>query len=309
MTRIFSLAALVASLLLACGNGSSNTDGGTGTGGGTSGGGTGGCPAVAAGGGTAGYCNGSQVQTAACANVYVAIYPESSDIRAGCDSTFDSLSDAGTALPALGGILDTSSYSSQAGLLTVFPSGCEDLGIGSAPVISATAFTPPTGATTVAAVRTAQAVTTVYGIVTYVDAPFYNTTTMASEDALLYLQDQPGASGTAPLSGISVYIDDMWTTSTGTNGYPDGGVTRGDVVSISGLTWSPYDGQDQLAWGSSAELTVLGTQPLPTAVSLSSSDIAGTKGQQYLGMRITQSDAPDKVVSGCPAVLYQTTGG
>jgi hypothetical protein len=305
MTRLLAPIAFAASLFLACGS-SGAPDGGADAGVG------GGCaPLPADGGGVpdSGYCNGALLQSRSCAAVYAALYPESSDVQSACGSAFAALSDAGAVIPKLGGILDTSSYSSQGGLLTLFPSGCEDLGQGAGPTLTATSFTPPSGASTVAAVRIAQkAPSAVYGIVTFVDAPSYDLAADAGADGTLYLQDLPGSSGPAPLSGIAIYIDDQYTGPNGTVGYPDSGVERGDVVAISGLAWSPYQGQQQLAWSSTASLSVLGIQPLPPSVALTAADIAGSTGQQYLGMRVTQTDVPDAVVNECPAVLH-TNGG
>ena len=110
----------------------------------------------------------------------------------------------------------------------------------------------------------------------------------------------------AALSGVSIFIDKKYITATGTMGYPATAVTRGDVVSITNLTWGSYgttDPEVQPGWSATSTLTVLGTQPLPAAIPLSATEINGTMGAQYLGMRVTQTDAPDTVTNICPAVL------
>ena len=320
MNRLLTSVALAASLMLACSSSSGGTTGTVSSGTTSASSGTTGASSTTSGAGTTSgaattsgsagttsgstpYCNGVELQSSAMTDLYVATYPKADELGEFCDKAFDALSDAGV-FPAMGGILDNNSYSTQSGLLTFFPAGCDDLGQDAGPTIVGTAITPPTGASTIAAARAGQLDGgTVWGIVTYAASPYYSSSKGKSYDGTLYLEDMPDAGGPLPLSGIAIYIDDQYTDDAGTVGYPDSGLVRGDVVAISGLEWSPYgsaDTQDQLAYTANSVVTVLGTQPLPAAVSLSATQIGNGGGAQYVGMRVTQSDT---VTNACPTVL------
>ena len=237
-------------------------------------------------------------------------YPVTDEIRLGCLGSIESLLDGGsTSLSTLGGILDNNTDSTQAGLLTVDPAGCDDLGVTSPPIISTTSYDPPSGGFDVEDAR-ANALDggTVYGIVTWISSPFYSASTAKGHSGTLYLQDD----SLDPQSGIAVYIGGSFATANGITGYPDSGLARGDVVAISNLYWSPYAGtaavdtQDQLAYTASSTVTVLATEALPDPITVDAADIASGNEQSYVGMRVTVQNTPLTVINACaPALVSQ----
>ena len=156
------------------------------------------------------YCNGVQLSDTASTAVYLATYPKSDEIRVNCTTAFDPIFDGGSfALTTLAGILDRNIYAASGTLYTVWPAGCDDIDAGAAAAVVGT--TVPDGGTTVAA-----AITTgiggatnipgpVYGIVTYIDAPYSDLTGGHSGQA--WIQDLV-PSGTMPPagSGVSIYF-------------------------------------------------------------------------------------------------------
>jgi hypothetical protein len=121
------------------------------------------------------------------------------------------------------------------------------------------------------------------------------------------------AAGGTPAAGSGVLVY-MSKDDIGSNVAPQ----RGDVVSITGFTWSPYNGHDktdnlpgysnsqnQLSSGTGAVVTVIGTAPLPPPVPLTAADLSpsGSSEKQYYGMRVNVTGGPF-TVSGTGAGDY-----
>ena len=252
------------------------------------------------------YCNGSQLSNAA-GTFLVATYPKSDDIRTGCDSAFVGLTDGGANVYAnLSGILDVDSYgdAGSAAVYTVFPAGCEDLGVGTGPSLTI-AYSAPDGGTSVAAsVASAANVALMWGVVTYIAAPYTSATGAHSGQA--YLQDLSGAAN----SGISIYFPKASAPPIGGGampgqvGYPAAGLTRGEVVAISNLKWAPYLGQLQFDFQATSAATNLGTAQLPAAVTVTDAQIApgASPAPSNIGMRVTVA-GPNTVINSCPLIL------
>lgn len=220
----------------------------------------------------------------------------------GCATTLDGET-SGLELTSVGGIydLDTHDNGATPSSNVIFPAGCDDLGLSTFVPPAGTPYTAPAGASTIAAAYGQTGTLSIYGVVTAIN-PWESTPTLYSGE--VYLQDP--ASGTpAPKSGALVYFNKV---NAATYGTPP---VRGDVVEVTNVTWSPYDGQNEFAAGATSVVTILGTSPLPAAISLGSADLgptATTNGQQYWGMRVSVNDGPFSVTGSsasgtCPASL------
>jgi hypothetical protein len=196
------------------------------------------------------------------------------------------------------GIWDAYAYASTEPFNGVYPGGCDDLGIGTGP--DGGVFAVPDGGTTVAeAVASAQASGAdggsfnFYGVVTYV-SPWSDSTSGS-----LYVQD-PVASGgqPAPYSGINLYV-----TSGGGN-LPATAPSRGDVVLLSGVLWSPYKGINEFELDYGSTLTTLGRSPLPPPVVVTGSQLAATSTalDKWKGMRVLDAES-FTISSNCPASM------
>lgn len=332
MTRMLNLSALAAlALATACSSGTSGTSGTTGaaTAGNTSGTGSStgtGTGTATAGGSTTGssvYCNGVELTDSSSppVTVYLATYPKTDDIRLNCDTAFSAFAaDAGATIPSLSGIIDINSNSAQT-LFSIFPAACGDVNAGTDPTPSGTP-TQPSGSVSIASLRASDgaglsASTVVYGIVTWVEAP-YASATSGVHSGNFYIQDPPLADGgLADKSGIIVYWNKAQVSDGGPVNYPSSGLAIGDAITLSGVAWSPYKGQQQLEVKATAPtVTVIGQSALPPAVTLTASDIAAAAASAttaaafpYAGMRVTQV-GPDTLVNGCPIALQSpATGG
>jgi hypothetical protein len=223
----------------------------------------------------------------------------------GCDTTLTAET-SGSELTSVGGIYDVDSNDNGATPPSdaIFPAGCDDLGLSTFVPPSGSPYTPPTGASTIAAAYGQTGTLSIYGVVTAIK-PWTSTPTLYSGQ--LYLQD-PTTGTPAPKSGALVYLTKTYAATYGT------APVRGDVVEITNVAWSPYNGQNQFAAGVSTVVTILGTSPLPPAVSLGSTDVGPTataNGQQYWGMRVSVNDGPFTVTGSgtsgnCPASLEDT---
>ncbi|HUB08420.1 MAG TPA: hypothetical protein VMB50_15540 [Myxococcales bacterium] len=274
------------------------TTGGHGTSGGGSSGGTGGST------GGASYCDGMQVTNTAGASAYLLLYPLAQDVASSCSALVTSVDDAGNptfafagTLSQAGGIWDTYLYGSGTPIDGLYPGGCDDVGVGSGP--AGGTFTPPDAGTTVhaavaAGLAGADGGLTFYGVVTFV-SPW-----AAESSGSFYVQD-PVQAGESPQpgSGIDVYVD----SAAGGPPVP----SRGDVVVLGGVTWSPYDGLNEFEFQSTSSLAILGKAPLPPPVAATAAQLApgSTALDAYKGMRVV--DAESFIVgSGCPPALQYT---
>jgi hypothetical protein len=318
---------------LSVGCGSSSSSGGTSTGGG-------GTTGSANGGGTSGgstgsaapevFCDGFGLKDSSNNQFLVETYSFSGALKTGgCynelvgyskDAGFTGLID-GNSVTTVGGIWDvdqefggklegTGATPISAADPAIFPGGCDDMGIVDAGPLDIDGdggmnFTLPTGAQTVASVVATTSVATtgpIVGVVTavYPWTPAAGST--AAKSGSFYMQDPVAAGGTpAPGSGTLVYMnkDDI-----GSNIAPN----RGDVVTVTGFTWSPYNGadvkddnlpgytnnQNQVSSGTGAAVTVIGTAPLPPYVSLTAAQLSptGTSESAYYQMRVTVTGGP-----------------
>ncbi len=348
MKKLLFACAAAAVFGLACGNGGGTSDGGSGTGsGGTTGsssssGGT-------TGGGAITYCDGFGVQDSSAAQMVVETYSFSGALKTGgCYNTMVGYEkDAGgfvgwsdnTTIQNVGGIYDinlsdnytegTGSQAVSQAPAVIFPGGCDDMGLGSGTNGIAgdggMNFTAPSGASTVAEAVTQgssfSAGATVWGVVTAI-YPWTGGSTPKSGS--FYIQDVVTDGGMpAPASGIAVYVN---KANVGTMVPP----SRGDVVTLSGFTWSPYDGhnskatppepgftnkQNQLASTASSAVIVIGTAPLPAPVPLPATQLSPTQStSQYFGMRVTATGAPFTVKgtdgnNDCPPQVENIHGG
>jgi hypothetical protein len=335
---------------VACSGGSGGTTGGNG---GTTGSGNGG--GTSTGGSTGGntpetFCDGFGVKDSSGNPMLVETYSFSTALKAGnCyDTMVGYVKDAGgfigwkdgTSITAVGGIYDVNlsdNYTMGTGSTPVspapaviFPGGCDDMGLTGSTNDGdgGMNFTAPAGAITVAAAvaqaGSITASTVVYGVVTavYDWTPPQGST--GAKSGSFYLQDVVAPGGTpAPGSGISVYMN---KADIGTNVNPN----RGDVVTITGFTWSPYDGSDsktsppepgftddqnQLGSSSTSKVTVIGNAPLPPPVSLPATSLSPTATtSQYFGMRVTATGGPFTVQGSdgnndCPAGVETNYSG
>ncbi len=232
----------------------------------------------------------------------------------------------GTSVSAASGILDYDvednggAGPSAHAALVIFAAGCEDFGLPqNGETIDgngAASFPPPANGQTVASVVSSQAVTgAVYGVVTAVEPWALATATAAAKHGAFYLQD-PGSGLAEPGSGILVFVPASVVSAT----VPAAAApNRGDVVALTGFTWSPYNGstasspgyvnsQNQLQAGAAASLQVIGTAPLPPPVPLAIGNLVPTGTSQYLGMRVSSADGPFTVAgsgpsNSCPASI------
>ena len=227
----------------------------------------------------------------------------------GCGSTIAAYADQ-SSVSAISGIFDLDTRDNGAGspAPALFVSNCSDLGLAGFTNPTATTITPPQNAMTVAAAYgTSSTGVTVYGVVTAV-SPWTSTGTLASGS--IYIQD--AASGTPAIhSGTEVYFTKTYAASYGT------APAVGDVVAVTGLSWSPYEGVNEFAVSSTTTVTKLGTSPLPAAVSITPAQAAQSSyvtSSGYEGMRVTVSGGPFTVNGSatsqtCPTQLQYTPGG
>jgi len=267
-------------------------------------------------------CNGIEFVTDAGAgtagtDVFLADYPKSDDIRDNCTTALiDPYLDAGAVLWNLSGVLDVNTNVVTGTIYTVWPAGCDDLDAGAAPTAGPVVVD---GGTTIAATLVAGkagSATTftgpIYGVVTFISGPYSNDT--GGHSGTMWIQD-PVATGDMPVanSGVEIYFpkasaNDAGATSAGL--YPATGSTRGDVVALTNLKWDPYkaegnttgQNQNELEFGTTSTMTVLGQGTLPPAVPLTATQIQ-SEGATYAGMRVVQTDGPDTVVNACPLPL------
>jgi hypothetical protein len=254
------------------------------------------------------YCNGSMLMNGG-GTFFVATYPKSDDIRTGCAATFAGLTDGGAnAFGDVSGILDVDSYGdagSSAFVYTVYPSGCEDLGTGSAPVIPNAYATDGGGVSVATAVSGQSTVPLMWGVITFISAPYTTTSTGAQHSGTAYIQDITGGAG----SGVSIYFPKASAPAAnggaapGAVGYPMAGLHRGDVVGVTNVKWSPYLGQKQFEFQATSAIIPLGTSPLPASVNVTDAQIApGATVPANVGMRVTVS-GPNTVSDACPLIL------
>jgi hypothetical protein len=287
---------------------STGSPGGSIGGGSTGGGSTGGS---STGGGSTGttYCDGLQLTSGTNNTVLLETYLFAGQLTTdGCAPTLAVDAD-GSDLQTVGGIYDVDTNDNGAATASdaIFPAGCDDLGLSTFVPPSGAPYTPPTGASTIAAAYAPATPTAVsiYGVVTAI-RPWVATPT--AKGGQLYLQD-PTSGTPAPKSGVLVYFPVGGAATYGT------APVRGDVIEVTAVTWSPYKGQNQFAAATTAVVTILGTSPLPAPVSLGSVDVgptATTNGQQYWGMRVTVNDGSFSVTGSgpsgdCPASLEDTS--
>jgi hypothetical protein len=236
------------------------------------------------------------------------------------DAGFSGLVDGDT-VQAISGILDVDqefygktegqgATATAAADPALFLAGCDDVGVYDAGPLDIDGdggmnFTLPTAAQTVASVVSAQKVATsgpLVGVVTAVYPWTPAAGTEAAKSGNFYIQDPVAPGGTpAAGSGALVYVskDDINSTMTIPN--------RGDVVSITGLSWSPYNGADkddnlpgytneqvELETGSATAIAVIGNAPLPPPIQLTAADLSptGTSEKQYYQMRVSVTPGP-----------------
>ncbi len=298
--RCLSVVGILA--LAACSGGSSVADGGAGTGGSTGGTGTGGGNS-----GTAFDCDGMQISNTAGASAYLLLYPLAGDVASGCSPLVTGVDDAGNPIFAFagtlaqaGGIWDAFAYSSTGPIDGLYPGGCDDVGVGQAP--AGGGFTAPDAGTTVRAAVAAglggvDGGLDFHGVVTFV-SPW-----AGDVGGSFYLQDPVSDGGPPePGSGIDVYV------ASGAGGPPV--PRRGDVVLLTGMAWSLYDGVDQFEFQSTSTLTVLGQAPLPPPVAATAAQLApgSTALDAYRGMRVVDAESFIEGTS-CPAALTYSPGG
>ncbi len=309
----------------ACSGGSTASDAGAGggkdgggaagpPGGGTSGGGDGGGFAStdagsgdAGGGGDGGsvtYCDGIQVASGS-EDIDLILYPLAQDIAASCATL---LTDAGFAtsgtLTTVGGIWDSYAYAAKGTTLNgLYPGGCDDVGGQGGPA-SGTFTAPDAGMTVAAAVTAAKAApdggytADVYGVVTFVSSGWGG-----KNGSNFYLQD-PAAGTPVAGSGVDIYVGSRVTN------LPASAPARGDVVLVTGVKWSPYNGINEFGYQDGSTLTVLGQSALPTPFTATAAQLAPTAGalDGYKGMRVTATGS-FAISPACPSDLQYTSGG
>ncbi|MHB8417912.1 MAG: single stranded DNA-binding domain-containing protein [Myxococcales bacterium] len=295
-------ATIAAFAAFACSSSPSGSDGGTSTGGshGTTGGGSGGSSGGS--GGTT-YCDGVQITNGSGTADDLLLYPIAGDVNpSACSALVKSEDDAGNPIFAFagtltqaGGIWDSDAFAS--GVNGLYPGGCDDVGVGLPPAGN-TPFTPPASALTVqqaVAAATdggASASYALYGIVTFV-APW-----AAGGSGSFYLQDPASGGSPAPYSGIDIYVP----KGAGPATVP----SRGEVVEVTDVSWSPYNGVNEFAFASDggSSLNSLGQATLPPPVAATAAQLApsSTALDQYKGMRVIDAES-FTVGSSCPAAL------
>ena len=134
-----------------------------------------------------------------------------------------------------------------------------------------------------------------------------------AKSGTLYIQDQVAAGGTAVAkSGVQIYFP-----ASGASTY--GAVpTIGNVVSITGLSWSPYAGANmypvaanQYSASATTKVSVLGSAALPPPVMVPASMVSPTSSLTatgFEGMRVIVTGSSFKVQGSensntCPASL------
>ncbi len=254
------------------------------------------------------YCDGLGLTSGSGNPVLLETYNFNGTLTAGgCLAQLTADADGAT-VATVGGIYDLDTLDNGSATLSdvVFPGGCDDLGLSAfAPPDGGPGFTTPSGASTIAAAYGVDAgPIAIYGVVTAID-PWAATPTAYNGN--VYLQD-PASGVPAPHSGALVFFA---KANAAVYGVPP---VRGDVVEVTNVTWAPYKGQGQFTAGATSVVTLLGTSPLPTAVSLGSVDLGPTatgSSQPYLGMRVVADDGPFTVNGGaasgdCPAGVQDT---
>jgi len=278
------------------------------------------------------YCDGFAADNAAGDAVLVQTYAFHHALR----RCINQIADGGT-LPQLGGVWDLDINDNSPYATALFPAACEDLGLtpttrdggfgngfdggpgvdggttsddGGA-AIDAGPPTIPSGALTVAQAVTGQgSAVTFYGVVTAVSAWAINPDGGKGTSGQLYVQDAVADGGVpAPNSGISAYFDDVDLA-----GVQDNVPSRGDLIALTNMNWSPYHGQNQFAATPATTIVDVGQVGVPPAVVLTATDLSSDGGsaasQPYRGMRVITSDGPYTTESTCPAgVTYTPSGG
>jgi hypothetical protein len=282
------------------------TSGGTTTGGTTTGGTTGGIPH---GPGNGGYCDGMAVEQAS-ATDFLILYPGPADQVSGtvCDP-LNYGSDAGS-FPQLGGIWAYYTTTSAQG---VMPGGCDDLGLGNAPVGSG-AITPPDGGMTVAEALSLEAglydagqsfqPVSIYGVVTF--SWSYYVSKGKGVAGTYYIQDMPPDGGTPqPNSGVEVYVPAKVVLEAEDGGeLPAESPERGDVIYATNMSLTSYGNNLEFEFvGGSSNLSVLGQSAMPPAVSVSAADLESQSAtiSGYTGMRVVNPNV-STVSDTCPTI-------
>jgi hypothetical protein len=311
------------------GNGSSTSS----TGSGSSGTGSGSGSGSSSSGSTANlscdagyFCNGLEFRDSSMVDVFLGDYPEADNLVFNCKTSWDGLKDAGlpTTVSQISGVmdLDTSVQIAEGAngtLFALFPESCFDIGVDAGPALPTMGSLPsmPSGAISVnTALTTSSGVTgaTLFGIVTYVKSPYWDTdvTPAKGESGTLYIQDPPPSSGTpVPLSGVNIYIpgsaeDGIVVSDAGAIGYPyaDGGLTLGDVVTITNVSTDNYEAQRELEYSKTSVITVLGQTTLPPPIPLTATQLSAgsATATSYAGMRVIQTST-DTLISNCPLAM------
>ncbi len=292
----------------ACSGGGSGTDGGssgadagsTGRDAGGTSGGNGGSD-----GGSVTYCDGIQVSSGS-NDVYLLMYPESQDVAASCGTL---ATDAGFAtsgtLHVVGGIWDSYAYAQSGAINGLYPGGCDDVGVGNGP--TGGSFTAPdAGMTVAAAVAAAKAApdggftADVYGVVTFVASGWGG-----SNGGNFYVQDPVASGAPQPGSGVDIYFGSSLKNA------PANAPNRGDVVLLTGLSWSPYKGINEFGYQATSTMTTLGQSALPPPVSATAAQLAPTSTSldAYKGMRVADTTDNFTISATCPSDLQYTASG
>jgi hypothetical protein len=256
------------------------------------------------------YCDGLAVKDASGNPVYMQYYAFGGVLKAqGCMTTVEAYTDGAT-IQTLSGVydLDTSDNGSSTPSAAIFPGSCSDMGIGTAPG-GGQAFTPPMGASTIAAAYGNANASNIFGVVTAVYGWGVDMTGKA-HSGTIYLQD-PTANGAMPASksGAQIYFSKKSAMTYGT--VP----SVGDVVQVTGVKWSPYKGVNQFSASMTTAVTKIGTSALPTPVLLNATDVGPSSNvamQGYEGMRVSVMGGPftvngSKASNTCPAALEYTS--
>lgn len=261
------------------------------------------------------YCDGFAAENSSSDSVNVQTFAFEDTLKTeSCSSTINAYTD-GTSLTTLTGVfdLDTSDNGAGSPAPAIFVTNCGDLGLPGFTAPTATSITPPSGAMTVAAAyATTSTSVTVYGVVTAVYAwgTDPDTTPPAATAGTIYIQDP--ASGTpAAKSGTEIYFG---KANEATYGTPP---TVGEVVAVSGLKWSPYQGVNQFEATAGTTVTSLGTSPLPAPVSITAAQAGMSSyvtSSGYEGMRVSVTGGPftvhgSKASNTCPTQLEYTDTG
>ena len=262
------------------------------------------------------YCDGFEAQDSTTMDdVNVQTYAFGGTLKSEmCNTTIDGYAD-GTAITSISGILDLDTGDNGTGspAPSIFASNCGDLGLAfTAP--TATTFTPPAGALTVAAgiAGAGTSGVNIYGVVTAVYAWGIDPDTMKATTGTIYIQDATtGTAMPATKSGTEIYFSKTNEASYGT------APNVGDVVEVTNLGWSPYQGVNQFAASATTVVTHLGTSPLPNAVPITPANAGMASyvtSSGYEGMRVSVTGSFKVHGSGpsgtCPTWLqYMSTGG